>query len=81
MSVENATKFLEHMNEQPDVFSKLGSCKEAVALGETMQLSFTVDDFHTANLKGNETLSEEALLQMSAGVGGPFGGGCIGCSP
>lgn len=81
MSVESATAFLEQMDGQPDVFSKLESCKEAVALGETIQLSFTVDEFHTAMMKRNGTLSEEALLQVSAGVGGPFGNGCIGCSP
>lgn len=81
MSVQNATTFLEAMDGQPEVFAKLGACKEAVALGETMHLPFTVDDFHTAMQMRNATLSEEALLHMSAGVGGPFGGGCIGCSP
>jgi hypothetical protein len=59
MSVENAMAFLEHMDAQPDVFSELGSCKEAVSLGETMHLSFTVDDFHTARIKRNEQLSED----------------------
>lgn len=81
MSVENATLFLDAMDEQPEVFSKLGACKEAVQLGETMELLFTVDDFHTAMRYRNERLSQEDMQQMSGGAAVEYVGGCIWCPP
>lgn len=67
MSVENASAFIERVNEDSELLARMEAKEDPVTVGEELGLQFTSDELAEAATKLSEEMSIDDLKNTSGG--------------